>query len=919
MACFLDHIADNRSQRSLLPLLLLLVGIAALSVHPLQAAAPLEPAAALADFRLPPGYRIELVAAEPEIVDPVAIAFDAEGRLWVVEMRDYPTLAKGAAPSSRIRILEDRDADGRYESARTFADGLVFPTGLQLWRSGAFVTLAGEVAYFPDDDCDGRADRMETWYEGFATQNEQLRANHPTLAADGWMYVAGGLRGGEIKNHRRPGDPPLVINGRDFAFNPRTGQCRVVSGNGQFGLAIDDFGRRFTCSNRNPLIQVMVEQRYLQRNPQLVLPSVVHDVAAAGIESRLYPRSRALTTSAQHAGQFTAACGIEIYGGDAFVCEPTANLVHREAIEPAGATMRGRRVDRESEFLTATDEWFRPVNLHTGPDGALYVVDMYRAVIEHPEWMSEELRSRPDLRHGADRGRIYRIVAAERPESAAAVARIDKSNSHAMATALEHPNAWQRNLAVRFILESDDPPLVALRRLAVESRSPAARFLSLSLLQADRALPTELLLHALKDSSSDVREGALRLAEQHIGHPEVAAALLRLTRDPDSRVRYQAALSSMFCPSQQALSALKEVAQRNQMDAWSCRAVALAARDRAAELLISLLANADQPGDGTSAHLSPVLLRELATAVAAVGGAEQVALILESVPHADQAASRTVLLASAETLQSRGSSFAEAMAVLKNRNAAAHADVMTIFDSALGMVANRQAAESARIAASQLLRIDSRPQIGQPILAVLGDEDSPPPLKLAILDALRSQSGDQIARALLNAFPHQLPSVRRAIVDLLTSRPSWATELLAAAELDATIADEIGPAHRMTLMQHADAAVQQAAERLFAAAMQDREKVVNQYQEALKRQLRELPSHRQRRRRGGARHRRLLDENVRSIADRHSRPQSRDRRQLCQLYCADRRRAGPSRIDPFGNRQRHGASGRRRQDGHDSA
>ena len=108
-----------------------------------HAAEPLTPEAALADFQLPPGYLIELVAAEPEVVDPVAIAFDAEGRLWVVEMRDYPTLAEGAAPSSRIRILEDRDGDGRYESAQTFADGLLFPTGLQLWGSGAFVTLAG--------------------------------------------------------------------------------------------------------------------------------------------------------------------------------------------------------------------------------------------------------------------------------------------------------------------------------------------------------------------------------------------------------------------------------------------------------------------------------------------------------------------------------------------------------------------------------------------------------------------------------------------------------------------------------------------------------------------------------------------------------------------------------------------------------
>jgi putative membrane-bound dehydrogenase-like protein len=343
---------------------------------PLSAAEPLSTDAALADFALSPGYRIELVAAEPQIVDPVAMAFDPQGRLWVVEMRDYPVLAEGAKPSSRIRILDDKDGDGVFETANTFAEDLLFPTGLQPWGSGAFVTLAGEVAFFPDDDQDGRADRQETWYQGFATLNEQLRANHPTLAADGWIYVAGGLRGGQIKNLRRPDDAPISINGRDFAFNPRTGECRAVSGNGQFGLAFDDFGRRFTCSNRNPLIEVMIEQRYLDRNPKLILPRVVQDAAAAGAESRIYPRSRAITTSAQHSGQFTAACGVEFYRGNglpspatgnAFVCEPTANLVHRELVAPHGSVMRATPAEQQSEFLTAADEWFRPVNLANGP------------------------------------------------------------------------------------------------------------------------------------------------------------------------------------------------------------------------------------------------------------------------------------------------------------------------------------------------------------------------------------------------------------------------------------------------------------------------------------------------------------------------------------------------------------------------
>ncbi len=167
-------------------------------------ASPLSPAEALKHFQLDPACRIELAAAEPEVIDPVAIRFDEDGRMWVVEMRDYPHgPAEGRACPVADRVLEDRDGDGRFETATVFADKLLFVTGLQPWKGGVFVTLAGRVAYMKDTDGDGRADVDETWFTGFAEENSQLRANHPRLALDNHIYVANGLRGGKVVNVRK--------------------------------------------------------------------------------------------------------------------------------------------------------------------------------------------------------------------------------------------------------------------------------------------------------------------------------------------------------------------------------------------------------------------------------------------------------------------------------------------------------------------------------------------------------------------------------------------------------------------------------------------------------------------------------------------------------------------------------------------
>ncbi len=441
---------------------------------------PLSPEESLKQFQIDPDCRIELVAAEPDVSAPVSIAFDEKGQLWVVEMHDYPNgPAPGQPGKSRIRVLTDEDGDGKFSNPTVFVDQLLFANSLMHWDGGVLVTTDGKLIYFKDTDHDGKSDLREVWFEGFATENPQLRCNHPTFGPDNWIYVANGLRNGKVKAVRpkwpQPAPEsaklgePVDIAGRDFRFNPFTGECEAVSGYGQFGLTFDDEGNRYVCSNRNPCMKIIIEERHLKLNPNLAVPSVYEDVSPAGEKSKLYPISRAWTTSNLHAGQFSAACGLIIYRGGAlpqyfygqnFTCDPTGNLVH---CDYDLWSLRNEDEHREGqEFLASDETWFRPVNTALGPDGALYIVDMYRAVIEHPDYMPTELKTRPDLTVGSDRGRIWRIVGKtpigepDRIESSMTFPWTTvpfPTDPEVIATLVEYPNAWHRDTAQRLLVE----------------------------------------------------------------------------------------------------------------------------------------------------------------------------------------------------------------------------------------------------------------------------------------------------------------------------------------------------------------------------------------------------------------------------------------------------------------------------------
>jgi putative membrane-bound dehydrogenase-like protein len=543
---------------------------------------PLTPAESRATMELATGFEISLAAAEPDVIDPVFIDFDERGRMWVAEMGDYP-FAEGEATNDggvtwqdgvpgegagrglatgRIRVLEDADGDGRYEKSTLFLDGLRHVTGLACWKGGVFVAAVPEIFHARDDDGDGRCDHREPWFTGFKAGNSQHLVNGFCLGLDGWFSGANGDSGGRV-TVARTGET-IDLGRNDFAFDPRTGRFRTEAGLTQCGKWRDDFGNWFGNNNANPGWHYWLPLDHLRRYPDVAVRSLRTELTA---DHRVRPvgAPQQRLNQASRADVVTSACNAMPYRGGGFgpenersifICEPANNLVLRRRLDYDGETITADRHpdDGEGEFLAARDRWFRPVMARPGPDGALYVVDMYRAVLEHPEWIPAEMARRMPLRGGETMGRIWRIA---RPGQSPRPARI----------AHDSPVGWARDTAQRLALErgrlSEGEDEAAVRAVAEAGPSPArlqAAFTlrELGLASVDDVLAVGRRLWPFVRSAPLVAAGSERLepAEEALVARQVASitntvatvgtVAIQGTPDPDRRAvvaRYAAATS----------------------------------------------------------------------------------------------------------------------------------------------------------------------------------------------------------------------------------------------------------------------------------------------------------------------------------------------------------------------------------------
>ena len=798
-----------------------------------------SPEEALRLVQIAPGYRLELAACEPEIQSPVAAVFDEKARLWIVEMIDYPTgPGPGETAQSRIRVLEDTDSDGRFEKSHVFADGLLFPTGLAHWKGGVYVTTMRAVLYLADTDGDGRADERKVVFEGFKDENTQLLPNHPTWSIDNHLYFANGLRatdvrrGGEHQGDELRGEPrdAISIRGRDFRLDPLTGQVEAVSGHSQFGLAFDDEGSRFNCSNRNHLQHVVIEARYAERCPGAAISELVEDIPDHEAAAQIFPLSRNWTTSNLHQGTFTAACGVHVYRGDllpglkgdSFTCDPTGNLVHRDRLTRSGGTFVASRVEEKAEFLRSPSEWFRPVNLATGPDGALYVVDMCRSTIEHPHWMPPEMVNRSDFTAGRDRGRIWRVAPTAQiaGEARRAPVRLDGDDVTSLASAFSSSNGFLRDTAQRLAVERQTMGVVpALRELAAHGRDAAIRLQALWTLEGLHSLATEELDRALTDTDARVRRTALRLAEPlfHRGEGPTKRAT-DLVRDPDPSGRFQLALTLGEIDPTLALEPLTLLGVGDVTDRWWRLAILSSAKEPhflAARILMK---------DATPEAGRPQLVRELARMSASSDmstGARPLLAAVQCVREPYRRAwRRIVALALLDAGLDRTRLDAAQAQVLADAIREAELDAF----SAVSSLADR--VEATRLIAHS--------ETGSPVLERIIDTAAEPELKAAAARALLRTDDPAVATRLLSRWPSATPTVRRAMVDALISRPALAGMLLSAVESGAIKPAELDPPERNRLLHHSDAAVKSRSEAALGKPSADRARVIERYQGALK-------------------------------------------------------------------------------------
>jgi len=824
---------------------------------------PLSPEESLKAFRLTSDLKIEIVAAEPEVVSPVSIAFDEEGRLWVVEMSDYPNgPAPGEPPKSRIKLLEDRDADGRFETAHVFADKLLFATGIQPWRGGVIVTLAGEIAYFKDTDGDHKADVRETWFRGFVQENPQLRANHPRFALDNHIYVANGLRGGTIVADKEKWGreiPPVSISGKDFRFDPLTGDCEAVSGNGQYGLTFDDFGNRFVCSNRNPCRHVVLEDRYLKRNPFLAVRDVCQDVSPPAEKSRVFPISRAWTTSNLHAGQFTAACGVLIYRGDAlpkkqyygnsFVCEPTGNLVHRDILEPDGPTFKSHYAQDGVEFLASPDTWFRPVDLANGPDGALYIVDMYRAVVEHPEWVPAELKNRPDLYDGSDRGRIYRVAAKDKSIDPARRGTLKLTSLPAtdLARVIEHPNAWHRETAARLLFERQDKSAVPIldHVARADAVSTPSRVHAVHVIQGLGGV-RHLLDDLLNSPDLRLRDCAIVFLEPRLRRsPEFGEQLAA----DDTANSFQLGLSlgevqDLRETTDPVSRRLAVILLKNLKDDWIRAAVFSSVGQRPGRLVAPIF-ESELFADPANTPPLRVVLRELMEMIGAQNNADElnevlagtgISLMRERDERERHATSLTfaIITGLGRGIARRGGSLSKVIDdVTSSELAELKVSFRLAIDDAATVARDRNASVDLRLEAASALQFAPF-DFSFPALLKLGTADPVQDIRIRAIDVLAAFDDPMIGAPLLQSFQTETPAVRRRILQAVLRSPARTRLLLLFVEKKLVTVTELDQATVQALTNHKDDVIREQARKLLAAAIPaDRKQVLETYQPAL--------------------------------------------------------------------------------------
>ena len=826
---------------------------------------PLEAAAAI-DVR--PGFRVEVVAHEPMVRDPVAIDFDEDGRMYVCEMPEYNQYANpGYRGRGAVRLLEDTDGNGSYDRSLLFADRIDSPGAVICWNGGVFVGAVPDIVYLKDTNGDGRADVRRRVFTGFARDRAgEAMLNSFRWGLDNRIHLSTNLAGGNVRRVGPDAAPAVSVRGRGFIFDPRTLAFELTSGGGQHGMSMDDWGRKFVCSNSVPAQMLVYDDRYLARNPFLAGPAAAQSIVPTGKHTRLFRLSpfepwRVLRTRLRKnklikgsdeggtpGGFFTGATGVTVYRGDAwpaeyrgnlFVGEVSNNLIFRARLERDGVRMVARRADARREFLASRDNWFRPVQLANAPDGTLYVIDMSRELIEGAAFLADVILKHIDITSGMDRGRIFRIV----PESARLrpPPRLGGLSTTRLVLLLDHPNGWHRDTAARLLYQRQDTAAIGpLSRLARTARSSLGRVHALWALAGlvvdaggdgrppRTALTAELVTRALDDEDPEVRIQALRLAEPLASDSEaLRLKIVSTVDDAELPVRYQLAFSLGAMPGPVARRALARLIRRDVGNSWVRFAILSSLAEGGGEVLGRLVADkafGRSPGGRE-------FLVALATQIGAADRPADIGAVLEALGRlADEEAPLGRAIVAGLVARRKGAARERLAGAAGGR---AVELLKELVEQARNIAPDRAVPAERRVRAVRTLGLDrfkSQADLFERLLVL----DELGPVQAAVVETLGRFDDPGVAMLLLKRWKTLSPGLRTRAAETLFSHRGSTRALLAAVADERVAHADLDPARVALLKAHPDLEIRREAARLFAVGASKRADVVRSYQPVLK-------------------------------------------------------------------------------------
>ncbi|MGK0189781.1 MAG: putative membrane-bound dehydrogenase-like protein [Verrucomicrobiales bacterium] len=815
---------------------------------------PLSPAESASRISLPAGFKIELVASEPVVEEPSCIAFDEGGRIFVCELHGYNVeghidtrelnktgkldtnvrrlrwelqggaIADEAAENQFgvLKLLTDTDGDGIMDKAHVWADDLPPCYGVLPARGGVIVTCAPHILYFADRDGDNEPEVRETLFTGFDVHVLERGINNPHWGLDNWIYIGSGGEGGTITGPNLAS--PVQLGSSDFRIKADGSALEPVNGRvGTFGMTLNDVGDRFPSTGGRPAIYALpLPFSYLARNPHVATPETNHTAADYTRGFRISEPHPWRTKRGKdpdwikfygaretNSNYFSGGCSTTYYGdslfpkefhGNLFYCEPSLNIIHRTVLRRDGAGYIAERaaVEKESEFLASTDQWFRPMNLRVGPEGAFYIVDMYREIIEDYSAIPRFLQQQYGLDQGKNHGRIWRLLPENR--SIEVAPDISKMSPEMLAQTVADDHAWRRRTAQRLLIERHATAArgTLAKLLRAESSTPQAIILALYTLDGLGVLQASDIASTLPHRHYGVRLHALRLTQQqHLSSSDtILSSLCKMSNDPDSAVRLQVAMTLGESDDQRATEALASMAQQHGDERWMAAAILSSANSvHGGKILASLLKSK------TISNGAFALIKPLASTLAGRREIGPIARTLELAVKADnerkipllggliENLSRSVpldapdgwpqlepfLISDAIEIKTLAVELTTSLPLQDTTL------IEALFAAAIDNAIDGSAELDARIHSVQLLSSAGFDTLAPAIEAFLNPKQ-PPALQQAAIAALSASTDARAGAVMLKTWPSLTPSSRSSVLGAIFDRPNRYPSLLTAIE-----------------------------------------------------------------------------------------------------------------------------------------